>query len=91
MPCALQPADTPFADGGRIGAQLAPDSDEAPDADAGQPEAAEEPAAAEQPEGHRRRPAWQDPDDHTVQIDVAGKSHVRKLRQAEEQTVLTST
>ena len=86
--CALQPSDIPFAFEDRAGAQLAPDSDEEQDADAVWPEAAEWPAAAEQPDGHKRRPVWQDPDDEAVQIDVAAQSQLRKLRQAEEQTVL---
>ena len=88
LPCALQLSDTPFAFEDRTGAQLALDSDEEQDAHAGQPEAAEGPAAAE-PEGHRRRPVWQDPDDQTVQVDVAAKSQLKKLRHAKEQTVLT--
>ena len=83
MPCALQPSDTPFAFEDCTGAQLAPDSNEEQKADIGcQPAAAEEPAGAEQPEGHRRRPVWQDTDDQTVQIDVAAKSQLRRLRQA---------
>ena len=89
LPCALQPSDTPFAFEDRTGAQLAQDSDEEQNANAVWAAAAEGPAAAEQPEGHRRRPVWQDPEDQAVQIDVAAKSQLRKLRQAEEQTVLT--
>ena len=75
MPCALQPSDTPFAFKDRTGAQLAPDADVEQEADT-EPEAAEEPAAVKQlqPEVHRRRPVWQDPDDQTVQVDVAAKA-----------------
>ena len=73
MPCALQPSDTPFAFKDRTGAQLAPDSDVEQEADT-EPEAAHEPAAHEQPEVHRRRPVWQDPDDQTVQVDVAAEA-----------------
>lgn len=86
LPGALQPSDTPFAFEDRTGAQLALNSAEEEEADAGQPEQL---AATEQPEGQRRRPAWQDPDDHTAHIDVAAKSQLRKLRHAEKETVLT--
>ena len=88
--CApLQPSDTPFAFEDRAGAQLALCSDEEQEAEAGQLKSAEQLAAAEQPEGRRRRPAWQDPDDQTAQINLAAKSQLRKLRQADKETVLT--
>ncbi len=89
LPGALQPSDTPLAFEDRTGAQPALGSDEEQEAEASQPESAEQLAATEQPEGQSRRPAWQDPDDQTTQIDVAAKSQLRKLRQAEEETVLT--
>lgn len=36
-----------------------------------------------------RRPVWEDPDDAAARIDVAGRSRLRKLRAAEDESVLT--
>lgn len=36
-----------------------------------------------------RRPAWEDPDDVLLEVNVAVRSRLRKLRQVEEEVVLT--
>lgn len=37
----------------------------------------------------KRRPAWEDPDEEHLQLDVAAVSRLRKLRSAEAETTLT--
>lgn len=44
-------------------------------------------AAAAEASG--RRPAWEDPDDALLEVNVAAKPRLRKLRQEEEETVIT--
>lgn len=37
----------------------------------------------------KRRPVWEDEDDEEVQVNIAGRNRLRKLRQTEEETVVT--
>lgn len=39
----------------------------------------------------QRRPVWEDEEDETVEVNIAGRNRLRKLRQTEEETVLTGT
>ena len=41
------------------------------------------------PGERRRQPAWVDEDDAEEQINIAGRARLRKLRQTEEEAVLT--
>lgn len=47
----------------------------------------EEEQQPQQPQKKRR--VWEDPDDVTLTVPVAGQARVRKLRQTEEETQLT--
>lgn len=37
----------------------------------------------------KRKPAWEDPDDDSLAVNIAAISRLRKLRQAETDTVVT--
>ena len=39
----------------------------------------------------RRRPVWEDPQDANIRVNVAARSQLRKLRQAEEEAELTGS
>jgi hypothetical protein len=42
-----------------------------------------------QQQQQRRRPVWEDPQDANIRVNVAARSQLRKLRQTEEEAVLT--
>lgn len=42
-----------------------------------------------EPQPQKKRRVWEDPDDPTLVVPVAGQARVRKLRQTEEETQLT--
>lgn len=42
-----------------------------------------------QQQPQKKRRVWEDPDDVTLTVPVAGQARVRKLRQTEEETQLT--
>ncbi|KAL4419673.1 hypothetical protein ABPG75_006771 [Micractinium tetrahymenae] len=46
-------------------------------------------SAAQPPQRQRRRPVWDDPQDAQLRVNVAARSQLRKLRQAEDEAELT--
>ncbi len=39
----------------------------------------------------QKRPVWEDEEDEAVEVNIAGRNRLRKLRQTEEETVVTGT